>query len=93
MLVAVLGVLLAFLGFVRIAEELGEGELANLDEWLLPLLRVPGHPHIPIGPAWLIEGAQDITALGGRTMLIAVTVFAIGYLALEGNMARCGWSQ
>ena len=29
------------------------------------------------------EAAQDITALGGRTMLVAVTLFAIGYLALE----------
>jgi undecaprenyl-diphosphatase len=70
-------------GFVRIAEELGEGELANLDEWLLPLLRVPGHPHIPIGPAWLIEAAQDIH--GPRRPHHAVTVFAIGYLALEGK--------
>lgn len=84
-LVAVLGVLLALFGFVRIAEQLGEGELANLDEWLLRLLRVPGHPHIPIGPSWLMEAAQDITALGGRTMLLAVTLFAIGYLALEGK--------
>jgi undecaprenyl-diphosphatase len=84
-LVAVLGVLLALFGFVRIAEQLGEGELANLDEWLLRLLRVPGHPHIPIGPSWLMEAAQDITPLGGRTMLLAVTLFAIGYLALEGK--------
>lgn len=85
MFVAVLGVLLALFGFFRIAEGLGEGELANLDEWLLRLLRVPGHPHIPIGPAWLLEAAQDITALGGRTMLLTVTLFAIGYLALEGK--------
>jgi undecaprenyl-diphosphatase len=84
-LVAVLVVVLALYGFVRIAEELGEGEMAHLDEWLLRLLRVPGHPHIPIGPAWLMEAAQDITALGGRTMLLAVTLFAIGYLALEGK--------
>ena len=42
-------------------------------------------PHIPIGPSWLMEAAQDITALGGRTMLLAVTLFAIGYLALEGK--------
>jgi undecaprenyl-diphosphatase len=82
-LVAVLGVVLALYGFVRIAEELGEGELGHVDEWFLRLLRVPGHPHIPIGPTWLMEAAQDITVLGGRTMLLAVTVFAIGYLALE----------
>jgi len=82
-LVAVLVVLLALFGFVKIAEELGGGELAGLDEWLLRLLRVPGQPHTPIGPAWLVEAAQDITALGGRTMLVAVTLFAIGYLTLE----------
>ena len=83
MLVAVLVVLLAVFGFVRIAEELGEGELAKLDEWLLELLRVPGEPHHPVGPPWLMEAAQDITVLGGRTMLLAVTLFATGYLALE----------
>ena len=82
-LIAALGVLLAFFGFITIAEELGKGELAHFDEWLLHLLRVPGHPHNPIGPAWLPEVAQDITALGGRTILIAVTLFAIGYLVLE----------
>jgi undecaprenyl-diphosphatase len=82
-LVAVLVVLLAVFGFVKIAEELGEGELGKLDEWLLQLLRVPGQPHVPIGPPWLMEAAQDITVLGGRTMLIAVTLFVTGYLALE----------
>ena len=82
-LVAALGILLAFIGFIKIAEELGKGELAHFDEWLLHLLRVPGHPHSPIGPSWLLEAAQDITSLGGRTMLVAVTLFAIGYLALE----------
>lgn len=83
MLVALLGVLLALFVFIKIAEELGEGELANLDLWLLRLFRVSGHPHIPIGPPWLIEAAQDITTLGGRTMLLAVILSVVGYLALE----------
>jgi len=82
-LVALLVVVLSLFAFVKIAEELGEGELASFDEWLLRLLRVPGQPHVPIGPAWLLEAAQDITVLGGRTMLVCVAVFAIGYLALE----------
>src|SRR4029453_13936024 len=73
-LVAALGVLLALFGFIKIAEEIGEGELAYFDEWRLPLLRVPGHPQSPIGPPWLLEAAQDVTALGGRTMLVAVTL-------------------
>jgi undecaprenyl-diphosphatase len=82
-LVAALVILLALFGFIKIAEELGEGELAHLDEWILHVLRVPGNPHTPIGPPWLLEAARDITPLGGRTMLVAVTVFVIGYLALE----------
>jgi len=82
-LVAVLGVLLALFVFIKIAEELGEGGLANLDLWLLQLLRVPGDPHVPIGPPWLIEAARDITTLGGRTMLLAVILSVVGYLALE----------
>ena len=77
MLVAALVVLLAVFGFVKIAEELGEGELAKLDEWLLLLFRAPGQPHVPIGPPWLVEVAQDITVLGGRTMLLAVTLFPL----------------
>ena len=82
-LVAALGVLLAVFGFVKIVEELGDGELRNLDEWLLRLVRVPGHPHTPIGPSWLSEAAHDITALGGRAILIGVTLVSVGYLALE----------
>jgi len=82
-LVAALVILLALFGFIRIAEELGEGELAHLDEWILHLLRVPGDPQTPIGPPWLLEAARDITPLGGRTLLVAVTLFVIGYLALE----------
>ena len=84
-LVALLMLVLSLFGFVKIAEELGEGELVGFDEWLLRLLRVPGQPHLPIGPAWLLEAAQDNTLMGGRTMLVSVVVFAIGYLALEGK--------
>ena len=82
-LVALLVVVFSLFAFVKIAEELGEGELASFDERFLRLLRVPGQPHVPIGPTWLLEVAQDITVLGGRTMLVSVAVFTIGYLALE----------
>ena len=82
-LVAGVGILLALFGFIKIAHELLEGELAHLDLRLLLALRVPGDLHTPIGPAWLLEAARDITVLGGRTMLLAVLLFAVGYLALE----------
>lgn len=83
MLVAALGVLLALLGFIKTAEEVLEGDMRDVDEWLLRLLRRPDNPHIPVGPQWLLEAAQDITALGGHTVLIIVILSAVGYLALE----------
>ena len=82
-LLAGLGVALALFGFVKIAEEVAQGDMRDFDEWLLRLLRRPENPQIPIGPIWLMEAAQDVTALGGRTLLIAVIVSALGYLALE----------
>ncbi len=83
MLVAALGVVLALLGFIKIAEEVLEGDIPDFDEWLLLLLRRPDNPHIPVGPQWLMEVAQDITDLGGRTVLIIVILSVVGYLALE----------
>ena len=82
-LAASLGVVVGLLGFVKIAEEVSEGEMRSFDEWLLQLLRLPGNSHVPIGPAWLMEAAQDVTALGGRTLLTVVIVAVVGYLALE----------
>ena len=83
MLVAALGVVLALLGFIKTAEEVLEGDMPDFDEWLLLLLRRPDNPHIPVGPQWLMEVAQDFTALGGRTVLIIVILSVVGYLALE----------
>src|SRR6266436_3695275 len=89
-LVAALCILLALFGFIKISEELGEGELAHLDEWVLHLLRVPGDPHTPIGPSWLLEAAQDITPLGGRTMLVGVATAGGGLLTtgMKGLFGR-----
>jgi undecaprenyl-diphosphatase len=82
-LVAALGVLLALLGFIKIADEVFKGDMRDFDEWLLRLLRRPGSPHLPVGPRWLVEAAHDITALGGRTVLVIVTLSAMGFLAIE----------
>src|SRR5438128_1917724 len=89
-LVALLVVLLALFGFVKIAEELGEGELAGLDEWLLRLLRVPGQPHTPIGPAWLVEVAQDITVALLTTFVVGASRVYLGVHYPSDVLA--GWS-
>jgi undecaprenyl-diphosphatase len=82
-LAAVVGLLVALFGFIKIAEELLEGELSSFDEWVLRLFRLPDNPGIPVGPSWLLAATKDITVLGGPTFLVAVILFSIGYLALE----------
>jgi len=82
-LLAALGIVVALFGFVKMAEELHEGEMTDFDDWFLRSLRHPENLQVPIGPPWLLDTARDITALGSRTILLAVVLFAMGYLALE----------
>ena len=82
-LVAALGIMVALFAFIKMAEELHEGELTDFDQWFLLILRHRDKPQVPIGPSWLLEAARDITALGGRTILIMTVLFAMGYLVLE----------
>lgn len=70
-------------GFIEIAEEVRENGHHHLDEWLLTALRDPRNPKIPIGPAFLLESARDITALGGVTVLALVTLACAGFLWLQ----------
>jgi undecaprenyl-diphosphatase len=67
----------AVLGFLHIADEMHEGELDAYDRAILSALRVPGDPHAAIGPHWLIESMRDVTALGGVTLLVLVTVISV----------------
>ncbi len=50
--------------FLKLAGEVREGETQRLDEWVLRSLRTPGDPAVPIGPAWLLPAARNLTALG-----------------------------
>jgi len=77
-----LGVALPILAFIEIADEVGEGEARWFDEGVLLALRT-ADPADPIGPRWLEASVMDITALGGFAVLALVTLFAIGYLAVQ----------
>jgi undecaprenyl-diphosphatase len=60
------------------------GETRQFDEWVLSSLRRADDPRQLRGPYWLTLVAQDITALGGPTVL-GLTVLAVtGYLFLHG---------
>ena len=60
------------------------GETRQFDEWVLSSLRRADDPRQLRGPYWLTLFAQDVTALGGPTVL-GLTVLAVtGYLFLHG---------
>ncbi len=74
--------------FVQIADEVLEGETKAFDETILTWLRNPGDMADPVGPWWLQTIFTDLTALGGATSLILITLAAIGYLWIEGKRGR-----
>ncbi len=37
---------------------------------------------VPIGPRWLLEDVRDVSALGGRSVLILVTATVVLYFRL-----------
>jgi undecaprenyl-diphosphatase len=83
-LLGAIGVLVLLWTFTSLADDVLEGDTRQFDEWALHALRRPDNPGMLRGPAWLHQGAQDITALGSPTVL-GLTVLAVtGYLVLHG---------
>jgi undecaprenyl-diphosphatase len=68
--------------FLSLASEVNEGDTHAFDERILLGLRVPGDLGTPIGPYWLNHAMNDITALGGTTVLSLMTILATTYLLL-----------
>jgi len=73
-------------GFFNIASEVGEGDTLALDKHILLALREPGNPADPIGTRSFQEAMRDVTALGGVTVMILVTV--VGVLAFLMHRRR-----
>lgn len=73
--------------FTELVDEVLEGESREFDEWILQALRSPGDSGDPIGPWWLETAFVDITALGGNTVVILMTLVALGYLVIDGKRA------
>jgi undecaprenyl-diphosphatase len=79
-LVAVLVAVASLWGFVELTEDVLEGETRAFDHWVILQLRRAADPSTPIGPAWLIQAGQEITALGGATVLWLIGLAVVGYL-------------
>lgn len=68
--------------FLQLTGEVMEGDTRAFDESLLLLLRSADEPGTPIGPYWVQHAMDDITALGGTTVLSLMTVMVTVYLLL-----------
>ena len=84
-LLALLAAVAGTLVFVEVADEVFEGDTQALDERILLALRDADDPSRPIGPVWMGEIGRDITALGGYSVLILVTICVIVWLWLDDN--------
>ncbi|MEN3337274.1 MAG: undecaprenyl-diphosphatase [Acidobacteriota bacterium] len=82
-------VLLLLVVAMKLAGEVLEGETLHFDKRILLALREPRNPSVPVGPAWLLSAALDITALGSATVLGLTVVAIAGFLILQG-MWRTG---
>lgn len=69
--------------FIEIADEVIEGETRAFDRTLMLALRSPSDTDEPLGPVWLEEVARDVTALGGVSVLIGLTLAVAGFLVLR----------
>src|SRR5687768_9169125 len=82
-LLALTGVGVATLAFIRIADAVGEGKTLRFAQWAVLALRQPDDPSAPIGPSWVGLVARDVTALGGAAVLTLITIAVLGYLWLR----------
>jgi undecaprenyl-diphosphatase len=74
------GIAAALYVFFQIAYEIGEDEIAGIDQALLLAFRDPADITDPWGPPWFEETVAEITSLGGYPILIAVVGTVVGYL-------------
>ena len=79
----------ALVGYI--IDEIVEGRSLRIDDAILVALRQPGHLDTPIGPAWLLQSAIDLSALGGFTLLWLLGGAACLFLFYVRRPAEASW--
>lgn len=75
----------AGLAFLALAALISTGHDFGLDRTLILMLRQPGDPSTPLGPAWFQEAVRDMTSFGSFTGLFFMTLAAALALWLGGH--------
>tara|TARA_B100001059_G_scaffold93153_1_gene92299 strand:- start:35413 stop:36111 length:699 start_codon:yes stop_codon:yes gene_type:complete len=75
--------------FMTIATEVTAGDGYTLDETILLLMRDADNLEDTLGPPWLEQIGQDITALGGNAVLSLISIWVMFFLLLthKGKLA------
>ena len=73
---------------LHLGGEMREGETLAFDRQIILALRMPGHSHKPIGPAWFTDALRDVTALGGTTIIALATIMAAAALLYRRHWRR-----
>lgn len=76
--------------FIKIAEEVVEGDTHAIDRRIILWLRAGDNPANPLGPLWLEDAVRDITALGSPAVLGLFVLIAAFFLVLAGKR-RLSW--
>ncbi|MGR8942075.1 MAG: phosphatase PAP2 family protein [Gammaproteobacteria bacterium] len=71
--------------FIKVAEEVLEGDTHKIDWLLIMWLRTDGNPADPLGPLWLEDFVRDITALGSPAVLGLFVLISSVFLFLAGR--------
>ena len=84
LLVGLAGCILLLI-FLKLASEVSEGETLAFDTKIVRAFRSADDPSRPVGPTWLPGVLEDLTALGGPTVLSLVVLAVTGFLLLQAR--------
>jgi undecaprenyl-diphosphatase len=70
-------------GFIELADDVFEGDIQHIDEWIMLSLRNPENLSDPLGPVWFETTMRDITAFGSVVFLAFVSLAVVGFLLLK----------
>ncbi len=87
----VLAVVGAVWAFAELTDAVLEGGTRAFDRAVLLALRQSGDLARPVGPAWVVDAARSLTALGDWTVLLLLTVVVVGFLLLQGRRRMAGF--
>jgi undecaprenyl-diphosphatase len=80
-----LGACVLIFVFITLAGQVTEGDTQAFDTKILQSLRSPDDPSKPLGPAWMEPALEDLTAVGGSTVLVLVVLAVVGFLVLQAR--------